>query len=239
MERGPLSTATFAKFSKKVVLFCHITSQVKGEPYPGLLDEKGGAGWPYVCFMNDSGQFVARQQRSKVRDDGAAAFEATLTGEVKEFYDLKKAAKGGDNKAKAAFFMKQFELDHLTLDAMKEALGKGRFLSKTQTAEIRERLMEYSVRDCLEGLDTTKPKTFGRYAKKLMKLHKTVGLPEGPAGMTPWYVILEDALERKDAKTFEMAFRALRATGAISRRFFELRSKQLADLKALDQKKKK
>ena len=61
-----------------------------------------------------------------------------------------------------------------------------------------------------------------------------IGFPRREfAGMNPWYVILEDAYARRDAKTFEMAFTALRAAGLGSRKaFVRKRQKQLDELKA-------
>jgi hypothetical protein len=176
---------------------------------------------------------VAKQRAGAVRDNGVAAFEATLATGVKAFYDLEKAAKSGDKKAKAEFFMRRFDLGHLEVDDLHAAVKAPSFLTKDQLVLVQERLMELRVKACLAGLDQTEKETFGPYAKKLLQLHKTIGLPEGPAGINPWYVILEDAHQRRDAKTFEMAFTALRAAGLGSRKaFVTKRQKQLDELKA-------
>jgi hypothetical protein len=219
------------------VLFCSITSHVKDEPYPNLHHEKDGAGFPYVCFLDKNGHVVAKQRAGAVRDDGVEAFATTLTTQVKAFYDLEKAAKSGDKKAKAEFFMQRFDLGHLAADDLQAAVKAPSFLTKDQLALVQERLMELRVKSCLEGLDQTKKETFGPYAKKLLQLHKSIGLPEGPAGINPWYVILEDAYGRGDAKVFEMAFTALCAAGLGSRKVFvDKRRKQLAELKARTKK---
>ena len=195
--------------------------------------EKDGAGYPYVCFLDPNGHVVAKQEPGATRENGVAAFEATLATAVKAFYDLEKAAKSGGKKAKAEFFMRRFDLGHLGTDDLHAAVKAPSFLTKDQLSLVQERLMELRVKNCLEGLDQTKTETFGPYAKKLLQLHKTIGLPEGPAGMNPWYVILEDAYRRRDAKTFEMAFTALRAAGLGSRSaFVNKRQKQLDELKA-------
>lgn len=214
------------------MLFCYIDSHVADEPYPDLMYEKDGAGYPYVCFLDPNGHLLAKQKSEATREDGVAAFEATLATGVKAFYDLEKAAKNGGKKAKAEFFMRRFDLGHLGMDDLQAAL-EAAFLSEDQLPLVQERLMELRVKDCLEGLDQTKKETFGPCAEKLLKLHKTIGLPEGPAGWHPWNVILEDAYRRRDAKTFEMAFTALKAAGLGSRKaFVAKRQKQLDELKA-------
>ena len=56
--------------------------------------------------------------------------------------------------------------------------------------------------------------------------------PEGPAGINPWYIILEDAYLRRDARTFGMAFTALKAAGLGSRKaFVNKRQQQLEELR--------
>lgn len=213
------------------MLFCHITSKIKGEKYPNLLTEKAGA-WPSVCFMNGSGDVVAMQNYRKMTSDGVDAFKQTLATDVKEFYDLQKKANTGDKKAKAEFFMRRFELGHLKSSDLAAATKKGTFLNEDQVLEVKERLIEILTEELLEGVDYDKPATFGPFAKKLLEQHKTIGLPEGPSGINPWIVILEDAYLRKDVKTFEMAFTALKAAGLSRRKkFVEERQKQLAELK--------
>ena len=50
-----LSTPAFAEWSKKVVLMLHDTSWVDGEPYPDLLYQTGGIGYPTVSFLDADG----------------------------------------------------------------------------------------------------------------------------------------------------------------------------------------
>ncbi len=53
-----LSTDEFATWSEKVVLFLHNTSRVADEPYPNLLSEKGGIGFPTMSYLDAEGNLL-------------------------------------------------------------------------------------------------------------------------------------------------------------------------------------
>lgn len=55
LESSLLSTPAFAEWSKNVVLMLHDTSMVDGEPYPDLLYQTGGIGFPTVSFLDADG----------------------------------------------------------------------------------------------------------------------------------------------------------------------------------------
>jgi hypothetical protein len=229
LERGPLSSDEFKAFSVKVVPFIHVASKVKGDPYPDLLDEKGGDGWPFVCFLDHDGNLIARQDRGAMRD-GVAAFQATLEDQVKAFYELKQKADAGDKEAKVEFFMMRFDLGHVGVAEMRKALAKDSPLDDFQKDAVREHLVELATQEVLKGLEQDKPETFGPFAKKLLAQHKTIGLPEGGAGITPWYVILEDAYTRKDPATFKLAFTAIKAAGMRRKAFVDKHQSRLEEI---------
>lgn len=220
-------------FANKVVPFVHIASKVKGEKYPELF-RKVGMGWPQAAIFDALGRFIARVETSAIRVDGVAAIEEVMSGEVAAFYELeKKAAKGG-KKARAAFLMARFEIGHLTSVEMHKAIGKGSILDSFQREALREVLVDLETAECLKGLDSGKPATFGPYARKLLAQHRSIGLPEGPAGITAWRVIMEDAYLRKDAVTFAKAFTAIKATGITGKKFSETNQKRLESIQQDD-----
>lgn len=215
--------------------FLHVTSKVDGEPHPNLLQEKGGAGPPYIAFLDAQANLLAQVSYAKMRELGVGAFAAALEGDVASFYALQKKAATGDAAAKREFFMRRFELDHQGIDELRAAIGKGTFLTEDQVAEVKDRLVEMLTNKTLAGLDESKPQTFAPYAKKLLGQHADLGLPEGPAGLTAWFVILEDAWLRRDAKTFGIAFTAMKAGGMTAKSFV---TKNTARLKELNSKPK-
>ena len=214
---------------QKLVPFVHVTSKVQGAKYPNL-SRKIGPGWPQAAILDAQGQLLARLDCRALPVDGVEAIQTALEEDVAEFYALRDKAKKGKKEAKAEFFMKRLELDHVSLDEMKRALGKTSVLDDYQKAEVHERVVTAMTAANLAGLQRGKASTYGPFAKKLLAQHKSVGLPEGPEGYGAWSVILDDAYLRKDAKTFALAFRALRATGIVGKKFIEKNQKRLAEI---------
>ena len=231
MERGLLSSDEFQSFRKDLVTFCHITTHIEGQANDDLLARKGGeGGWPYVLFMDEDGNPLAAVDGGTMKDSGFAAFRSVYDSDVKQYLELRERAAKGDTKVKAKFFMRRFELGHFDAEQLVKGL-KDEDLDGKQREEVRVRLVELRTNELLHGLDTGRPETFGPTAKKLLAQHADIGLPEGPDGITAWYVVLEDAYLRKDPKTFEMAFTAIRAAGMRKKRFIDLRTKQLEELR--------
>jgi len=73
VERGTLSKPELKDFGAKVVLFCHITTRIPGEPHDELLKEKGGRGFPTFWFLDPTGKVIGEPKGRSVAD-----FEATL-----------------------------------------------------------------------------------------------------------------------------------------------------------------
>ena len=192
------------------------------------MSEKGGLGWPYVCFLSDTGEVIAQQSYSKMEVVG---FAETLADDVQAYRVLAEKAASGDKQAQTQFFMMRFALGSLAPDELEAALGKPEFLSDRQAVRVKLKLLEVETQSILKGIDYNAPDTFGPRAAKLLELQKRVGLPEGAAGINPWLVVLEDAYLRKDAPDFEMAFTALKAAGMRNDRFVQQRQKQLDEIK--------
>lgn len=72
MESGPLSTPEFKEFAKDVVLFCHITTRIKGRKHDDLLGKVGGRGFPHLVVMNAEGDVLSVVQRRSVEGFRAA-----------------------------------------------------------------------------------------------------------------------------------------------------------------------
>ena len=65
MEGGTLLTDEFKKFATEQVMFLHITTRIPERENDGMLQEKGGRGFPYLAVLDAEGNVVAKvQQRS-------------------------------------------------------------------------------------------------------------------------------------------------------------------------------
>ncbi|MHC4249184.1 MAG: hypothetical protein ACYS9X_08665 [Planctomycetota bacterium] len=89
-EKEALSDPAFPEFASDVVLFCHVTSKVEGDPYPDLFEEKGGPGFPYIVILDRWGRVIAQHQASRTVPE----FRKTLE-KAKAFQALEKKSRGG------------------------------------------------------------------------------------------------------------------------------------------------
>ena len=74
-ERGALSEPAFAKFAKKCVALCHITSKLPKARHQGLLRRVGGQGFPHIVFLDAKGRVLATQDGE---ERSVRGFERTL-----------------------------------------------------------------------------------------------------------------------------------------------------------------
>jgi hypothetical protein len=70
-----LSTNEFVEWSKKVVLFVHNTSKVDDEPYPELLFQMGGIGFPTMSYLDADGRLLQQVGHVTPVSELEAAFQ--------------------------------------------------------------------------------------------------------------------------------------------------------------------
>ncbi len=220
----------FVRFSKEYVLFCHVTSHVKGRKYDGLLSEKGGRGFPHLVAMDSEGNVLAVHDGPRT----AQGFAATMAV-AKEFVELKKKAAAGDKEAKYRVLVHGIKMGSLSpLEAEKSVNELGP-LAKERQEELSGLLADLAVRDVLKGVgpDPTSQLEAGR---KFMEM-KRAGKPP-PSGdgevQAYWILMMRHAESRKDAAIFEEALNALKARfGGVpqAQQFFKTQEEKLRKLK--------
>lgn len=97
------------------MLFCHVTTHVDGDPYPNLLREKGGTGFPTLLFLDADGAILAHQGERSV-----AAFERTASA-LQELRSLEAKVAAGDTSAAPGIVLAKLELGAYTTRAAAEA----------------------------------------------------------------------------------------------------------------------
>jgi hypothetical protein len=216
------------KFSKDYVMFCHITTHIKGEKHESLLEEKGGQGFPHIVFMDSDGAVLAVHEAER----SPAAF--STTGEkAKSFVTLKKKAASGDKAAKVDFVLAQLELGQIK-PADAEAQLKDIKLTKEQQAKFDGELVNASVMEIVKGIESEdEAKAAGKKFFEMQKAGKPG--PTSEQAVQPYYILgMNAAEEAKDAAVFEKNLNALKAkfgSNAQAKKFFEAKEKKLAELK--------
>lgn len=208
-----------------------MTSGVDGEPYPDLLMEKGGGGFPYLVFLDSAGRLIAKHQGPRT----AAGFAETGK-KAAEFVALEKKANGGDRAAKVSVLTMRLEAGSLEQE---EAQGMIKELGKLSAEEQKsfDGLMVGTEIQAI--LKRDKPQdTAGQVAvgKKFAELAKGGRTPTRKDDINIfWGYILAYAAEAKDPMLFERCLEELKkefGNHPNAKRFFDEKQKELEAMKA-------
>jgi hypothetical protein len=231
LENGPLLAEDFAKFAKDYVLFLHITTMIPGEKHGDLLEQKGGYAYPWIVFMDATGDILLEHKGERT----AEAFGKTGT-EAKAYVALREKAAKGDATAKIDFAILQLTLLKVTVaeadQAVKEAGApptppQQASLDIARTnAQLREELRAVKTDAQLEAL---KARFYARF-----KEGKT--MPTNDIVLQNYCLrVLEVSFEQKDPDTYAGALKVLRDRYGKEEQlvpFFEERDKELKELRA-------
>ncbi len=114
--------------------YLNITSHVEGRKDDNLLAEKGGRGFPYIVFMDDAGNVLAKQPDTERTVEG---FRKTLAGSVQRFLDLRAKAQAGDAAAQIEFALLEGDMGTIPFEEVQKRL-EGKKLSDAQKAQLGE-----------------------------------------------------------------------------------------------------
>jgi len=221
----------FAKFSKKYVLFCHITSHVKDRKHDNLLSEKGGRGFPHLVAMDSAGDVLAEHEDEREAD----AFERTMA-KAREFVDLQKKAAAGDKGAKVKVLVHRLKMGSLSPEEAEKAVAEAGPLSRDQEQEIQGLLSDAAIKGVLKNLKMGDPQGKLDAGKKFLE-RKKAGKPAPTGDMEIqiyWIFMMDYAETQKDAATYEEALNALKAKfggNPQAQQFFKTREAALNRLK--------
>ena len=192
-----LATDEFKKFAANVVLFLHNTSKVEDEPYPNLLREKGGNGYPTVSFMDHTGRVLTQQP-----------FKKLTVPEIRKTFDRlqewRKLKASGDPKLGKRLFVVEMEFGLLAFDEAKAAFAKvGDQLSADEKAWIGKAMLELEFLSILKTIDIAKKATLVNAGKKFVAMIESDRIPQGPQITTFWHGALTYAKSKSNADLFE------------------------------------
>lgn len=141
MEGGALLTPEFNEFSKKHVMFLHVTTRIEGRKDEDLFNKVGGRGFPSFFVLDSDGKVVAQHEGPRT----AAAFAETID-KAKEFVTLRDKAKAGDAAAKVDYLFARVRMGQLSADEMK-AEAKSLKMSDEQQKTYRGLLANVMMDD--------------------------------------------------------------------------------------------
>ncbi len=203
-----LSTPEFVKFAKDVVLFCHLTTHIDGNPHENLFREKGGSMYPYMAFLDAEGHVLAVQTERSV--DG---FRKTLDGDVAAFRALCEQAAAGDADARRALFAKRVELRHFDdFDAAHAELAALAGLDDATRAKLDQQLVDQEFNLILGTARSAEDApAAGARCLPMWQKHR---IPSERFAPYFWFFLASDAVQQKDADRLAEAIGKLEATGS-------------------------
>jgi len=179
------------------VLFCHVTSRVEADPYQGLLQEKGGRGFPYLAFLDAEGNVIAKQG-----DRSVEGFEKTLAT-ITDFRALEKKAKAGDRAAGIDAVIAGMELGAYDADQAKEKLAKLGPIPKDKQAKIDGMLVNFEVDAMMAKVRTQQQAE--EAGRKFAEMEKEGRVPTGRTAWNFYAVMLAAHEAAGDAEAYEKA----------------------------------
>jgi len=207
-------------------LFCHVTSRVDGDADQSLLRDKGGRGFPYLVFMDEKGDVLAKQ-----RDRSVEGFETTRAA-CMNFLALDKKLKAGDKSVAADLLIARIEMGGISHDDAKAAeadLGK---ISDKKREQIAKLMVNLEVSDVVSNIRTRKAAAeAGRNFKKMWDDNR---VPTGQVAESFFLVIIETASADSDVKLFERAmaeYEKVARKGPRLERTLERMQKRLQEIK--------
>lgn len=220
-----------------MTLFCHITSQIKGEKHANLLSLKGGSGFPYLTFMDDEGNVL-----NKPRGRSVEAFQAGAKI-AQHYLDLRNKQ---DRTAAEDLELLKLQLQYATttVEAAKAATAKLE-LTDEQTAELSQlitalgakevdkRIMGVIQKAGINSREDFEAKK-AEMGKEMYALHEEGLRPSGkePTQMF-WFLIFEHGVATKDVKAAEIGFAGFEKTLAGNPRAAQFLAQQRARLEAI------
>jgi outer membrane PBP1 activator LpoA protein len=216
----------FLKSAEKYVLFCHITSQVKTDPYQTLRNEKGGTVYPYLAFLDFDGTLLASLSwpPSLKKIESAAA-------QVASYYETRKKADSGDKAAKFDLLMFEVEFGKIKFeDAQAQVKDMGEL-----TKEQQARMLDAEVISIVKPIKHNDKTALRQAGKKFLEMKTQGRIPVGDKALQAfWICIMDYAEAEKDAALFEEALNALKekhGNNPDAKPFFEKKEEALRKLK--------
>lgn len=208
--------------------FVHITSQVEGDPYQTLLQEKGGDGFPYVAFLDAQGQLLAPSEYPPNLENFKTAQK-----EAEEFRDLMAKAEAGDQGARLPVFKRRIKLRHFSPAQAREKLAELKDLSAADREELDEAVFGLELGELFKALSRDREKQ-NALGQKILALGRLPKDRQSQEWVTATFLILLYAESTKDVSTFEAHLKQFEEAYAKDPRFgravTDMR-KKLEDLK--------
>ena len=222
-----LSTDEFAAWSDKVVLFLHNTSKVDDEPYPNLLREKGGNGFPTVSFLAEDGRLLKQLDYPITMEGIQSGYDALLAWRA-----LRKQVADGDTSKQKELFLLELRNGMIGHDQAVAEKAKLQ-LSDEEKAIVEQQLTDLEFNEILRGV--AREADMVAAGKKFYAMFKAGRIPQGKQDTSFWQFMFAYAGAEKDVDKFAellAAAKKLYANDPRLARYLGQLEKQLEEMRA-------
>lgn len=162
------------------------------EPYPRLLGQKGGRGFPHVVWMDETGKVLATERERSVK-----GFNATF--EVLDGWRTMKAKfEAGDQSVAGDLLVAELNLGQIDFPEAAERRQALQGLSRREARDLDELLAASESGHILKT-----SRDLQEAGPKLLKMKEAERIPTGKAGEQFFRTILQHASAMEDAKLFQ------------------------------------
>ena len=206
-----------------MVLFLHITTHVDEDKYQELFEAKGGDGFPFMAYMDSTGEVISKMDRPYEVETFDGALEKAAA-----FLAMVKKADGGDKAAALEVMITRLETGAMKADEAKKKLKDLPKPSAEQAPRLNGALANSEVKEVMEEQQAAT-------AKKFTEMLKAKRVPtDKEVGESFYMTILTYAEKQKDAASFEAALNGLKemfSDNPNAKPFFDAKEKTLKKLK--------
>ena len=235
-EREVLSDPEFAEFSKRAVLYCHVTAHVDAKD-DQFLFACGGSGWPHHAILDATGRVLGRHP--SWRKKSVAAFSELLE-RAQQHLDVERETSQTIAAAHRRRLDSGLAAGALSLAEARDLLAKSGPLPREATESYSRQLTDLEVLDVLTRHDRFDDASHAKVGREFWSMYRMGKRPsERNTTRDFWGGILLylEGRDRPDVDAYAEGLAALEKTlgGARSyRKFLAERREALAKMRGTD-----
>jgi len=200
---------------------------VKDDPLQGMLQEKGGRGFPYLIFMDGKGEVLSEVGYPRTIENFEKAKQ-----EANQFLALRKKAASGDKKAQVEYFMVRLKKGRISLQAAKADLKGLEGLTDAQKSYVKTRLVDLEITEMGKGVRSQKDAI--AVGAKYYELAKNGKKPTDAMVAGNFYIfICLNGVKNKKKDMVKLGVKGLKAIenrrAQMAANYFEQQMKKLGD----------
>lgn len=194
-----LSADTFPAFADDFVLFMHNTSWVDDEPYPNLLREKGGNGWPTSAFLAPDGSLLTQVL---LDDQGSVEGLYKTRDKLLNWQAMRAKVENGDEALAKDLFITELTLGMLGFEKARERAQELQGLSDAEKRQFESTFVNMEFLGVLAAADESTESQIAA-GEAMFRMFEGGRIPNNRQIISYWQFIFDYLEAKKDADNFE------------------------------------